>query len=116
MSLLLIYVIAAVAVGMFASIRRNRNGFGWFVLSLFISPIITFVFCAILREIDESGPIRIGGGGNGGYGPSGGNGPSGGYDFDALPASERRRLERLNADLHDRTDAADAAAHWQLRR
>ena len=40
----------SIAVGMFAHIRRNRNGFGWGVLAFIISPVIAGVFCAILRE------------------------------------------------------------------
>jgi hypothetical protein len=38
------------AVGLFASVRRNRSGFGWFLIAFIISPIIAGVFCAILRE------------------------------------------------------------------
>lgn len=40
----------SVAVGLFASVRRNRSSFGWFVIAFIISPIIACVFCAILRE------------------------------------------------------------------
>jgi hypothetical protein len=40
----------AIATGMFASVRRNRNGFGWFVLALLISPLLAIIFCAILPE------------------------------------------------------------------
>ena len=36
-------------VAVFAS-SRNRSGFGWFLLSLFISPLITLVFLAILPK------------------------------------------------------------------
>jgi hypothetical protein len=44
------WVGGAIATGMFASIRRNRDGFGWFALALVISPILAFFFCTILRE------------------------------------------------------------------
>jgi hypothetical protein len=37
-----------VAAGMFASIRRNRSGFGWFLFAFFFSPLLAFIFCAIL--------------------------------------------------------------------
>jgi hypothetical protein len=40
----------ALATGMFASIRRNRSGFGWFLLALLISPLLAFIFVAILRS------------------------------------------------------------------
>jgi hypothetical protein len=43
------------AVGLFASVRRNRNGFGWFALSLIVSPLIAIIFCAIL----EAKPKKI---------------------------------------------------------
>ena len=36
-------------VAVFAS-SRNRSGFGWFLLSLFISPLITLIFLAILPK------------------------------------------------------------------
>ena len=45
-----IWVGGAIATGMFAGIRRNRDGFGWFALALVISPILAFFFCTILRE------------------------------------------------------------------
>jgi hypothetical protein len=38
----------SVAVGMFASIRRNRSGFGWGVLAILISPLLAGIFLAIL--------------------------------------------------------------------
>ena len=38
------------AVGMFASIRRNRSGIGWFWLAFFISPLLAFFYVAILKE------------------------------------------------------------------
>jgi hypothetical protein len=39
-------------VGVFASQRRNRNGFGWFVLALVISPVLAFLLCAAMREAE----------------------------------------------------------------
>ena len=42
-----------VAVGMFASIRRNRSGFGWFLLALLLSPFLAFIFVAILQRRPE---------------------------------------------------------------
>ena len=44
-----------IAAGMFASIRRNRSGFGWFLFAFFLSPFLAFIFIAIL----QSKPDRI---------------------------------------------------------
>jgi hypothetical protein len=41
------WFILSVVVGVFAG-TKNRSGFGWFILSLFISPIITLILLAIL--------------------------------------------------------------------
>jgi hypothetical protein len=46
----------AIATGMFASIRRNRDGLGWFALALVITPILAFFFCTILRERASGDP------------------------------------------------------------
>jgi hypothetical protein len=55
MIIVFFWIVFSAAVGLFASVRRNRNGFGWFVLSLLVSPIIAIIFCAIL----ESKPKKI---------------------------------------------------------
>jgi hypothetical protein len=47
MELFLFWFILSIVVGVFAG-SKNRSGFGWFVLSLFISPIITLILLAIL--------------------------------------------------------------------
>ena len=41
-----------VLVGLFASQRRNRDGIGWFLIALLISPLLAFLFVAILHEKD----------------------------------------------------------------
>ena len=38
------------AVGIFAHVRRNRFGFGWFLIALVISPLLAGIFVAILKE------------------------------------------------------------------
>lgn len=50
MIIFLLWLALCIAVGMFASIRRNRNGFGWFAFSFFLSPLLGIIFVAILRE------------------------------------------------------------------
>lgn len=47
MELFLFWLILSIVVGVFAG-SKNRSGFGWFLLSLFISPIITLILLAIL--------------------------------------------------------------------
>jgi hypothetical protein len=37
-------------IGVFASQRRNRNGFGWFLIALFISPMLAFPLVAAMKE------------------------------------------------------------------
>ena len=49
----------SIAAGMFASIRRNRSGFGWFLFALFFSPAFAFIFVAILREKAPSPQIWL---------------------------------------------------------
>jgi hypothetical protein len=44
-----------VAAGMFARIRRNRNGCGWFFVAFFFTPLSAFVLLAILTEAPPSG-------------------------------------------------------------
>jgi len=44
---------------MFASIRRNRSGFGWFLFALFFSPPLAFIFVAILCEKAPSPQIWL---------------------------------------------------------
>jgi phosphate/sulfate permease len=78
MAILLFWIGGAIATGMFASIRRNRNGFGWFVLALLISPILAFIFCAILQAK-----------------PANTNARKQHPDFSELPAAEQERLAKM---------------------
>jgi hypothetical protein len=55
------WIVFSIAVGTFASVRRNASGFGWFLLSLIISPLLAFIFCAILKpESDGPAPQQRG--------------------------------------------------------
>ena len=49
MELILFWFFVSILVAAYAS-SRNRSGFGWFLLSLIISPLITFIFLAILPK------------------------------------------------------------------
>lgn len=46
----LIYLGLCVAVAMLAA-RRGRSGFGWFVISALLSPLLGFVFVLVLRDL-----------------------------------------------------------------
>ena len=49
----ILWIAFSMVTGMFASIRRNRSGFRWFVLALFISSLLAFIFHAILQPKPE---------------------------------------------------------------
>lgn len=57
MTILLLWLPLCIAVGCFASVRRNRSGFGWFVFAFFFSPLLGIIFCAILRELPPPLPV-----------------------------------------------------------
>lgn len=57
MLFVLFWIVLCVFVGVFANVRRGRNGFGWFVLALFISPLLSGLLVAILEPLE--GPIYI---------------------------------------------------------
>jgi hypothetical protein len=59
MELFLFWLILSIVVGVFAG-SKSRSGFGWFVLSLFISPIITLILLAILPRRGSS-PVSLAG-------------------------------------------------------
>jgi hypothetical protein len=48
--IVLFWIAFSVLVGVFAQVRRNREGIVWFFLALILSPIIAGVLVAILRE------------------------------------------------------------------
>lgn len=55
MEIFLFWVLLSVAAGFYAANYRGRNGFGWFLLSLLISPLLGFVFAAVSKPISEQG-------------------------------------------------------------
>ena len=50
MTMIFFWVLFAIAVGIFAS-NRGRSGFGWFFLSLIISPLLGIIFCAVSKNL-----------------------------------------------------------------
>jgi hypothetical protein len=63
--LIVLWIALSVATGMFAYFRRNRNGIGWLLLALVISPPLAFILCAVLDPKPEVGlerpPARVSG-------------------------------------------------------
>ena len=57
MELFIFWLILSIVVGVFAG-TKNRSGFGWFMLSLLISPIITLILVAILPR-RSSPPVSL---------------------------------------------------------
>jgi hypothetical protein len=53
MELVLFWFMFSIVVGVFAG-TKNRTGFGWFILSLIISPIITFLLVAVLPRVSKN--------------------------------------------------------------
>jgi hypothetical protein len=41
--IILFWICISIIVGIYAS-RLNRNGFGWFIASIFISPLLAWLF------------------------------------------------------------------------
>jgi len=52
----LLWVFFCVAAGLFAAVRRNRNGIGWFFVAFFFSPVVAFVLLLILLPAD---PLKL---------------------------------------------------------
>jgi len=50
MEIMFFWLLFSIAVGVLA-FNRGRSGFGWFVLSMFISPLLGVVFCLVSRNL-----------------------------------------------------------------
>jgi hypothetical protein len=50
----LFWFLFAVAVGVYAS-KRGRSGFGWFLLSFLISPLLGMIFCVASKDLSKAG-------------------------------------------------------------
>lgn len=56
MTYVFFWVFFSIIVGVFAG-NRGRSGAGWFVLSLLISPLITFLLVAVSKNLDPARQI-----------------------------------------------------------
>lgn len=50
------WLMFAAVVGVFAA-NRGRSGFGWFLLSLVISPLLGFLFVAVSKNLKEAASV-----------------------------------------------------------
>ena len=50
MEIVFFWVAVSIAVGVYAS-GKARSGFGWFCISLFISPLLSAIFLAVLPSL-----------------------------------------------------------------
>lgn len=57
MEIFLVWVVFAVIVAIAAS-GRGRSGFGWFLLAVFISPLLAFILLLVLPKVGEAGLAR----------------------------------------------------------
>jgi len=46
------WIAFSIAAGLFASVRRNRSGIGWFAISMVGSPLLAFLLLFILYPLD----------------------------------------------------------------
>lgn len=53
MEILFVWLGLSVAVGVVAE-RRGRNGFGWVLFSVFLSPLLGFIFVLALPKVGEA--------------------------------------------------------------
>jgi hypothetical protein len=53
LGIVFLWVVLSIAVAILAS-NKGRSGFGWFVLSLVISPLIAGLFCAVSGNLKQA--------------------------------------------------------------
>ena len=58
MEIFICWMVLSIAAGLFAEVRRNRSGVGWFILALIISPLLAGIFVAILKELPSKKNIQ----------------------------------------------------------
>ena len=58
METLFFLFIFSVIVGAFAN-TKNRNGFGWFLIAMFISPLLAFILLLVLPPIQSQSDKKI---------------------------------------------------------
>lgn len=56
--IVILWIVFSICVGLCASNHRNRSGFLWGLLSLFISPLIAVVILLCSSTIVENTPVK----------------------------------------------------------
>jgi len=59
MEFVFFYLGLSAVVGVVAQCRRNRNGVGWFLLSLLISPLLAGLLVLALQPRISNAPYRV---------------------------------------------------------
>lgn len=52
MEIILFWFLVSIAIGIWAS-NKGRSGLGWFVLAVFISPILAAIFLAVSKDLSK---------------------------------------------------------------
>ncbi len=58
MELFILWLLLAVAVGVLAS-NRGRNGFGWFLFSMLLSPLLGVIFLLVSKDLKKDDGVRV---------------------------------------------------------
>lgn len=53
MTVFFFWILLAVAVGILAS-KRGRSGFGWFLFSVLLTPLLGFIFLLVAQDLSQS--------------------------------------------------------------
>lgn len=59
MTVFFFWILLAVAVGMLAS-KRGRSGFGWFLFSVLLTPLLGFIFVLVAKDLSQSTTSQAG--------------------------------------------------------
>jgi hypothetical protein len=58
MAIIVFWFLLSIAVAMLAS-KRGRNGFGWFLISAVISPLLGFIFLLVTKDLSKEDELRV---------------------------------------------------------
>lgn len=58
MTVIFLWIVFSIIVGMFASNYRNRDGGAWFLISIAISPLLAFLFLIVMKPAYSRSPYE----------------------------------------------------------
>jgi hypothetical protein len=58
MAIIVFWILLSIAVAMFAA-KRGRHGFGWFLISAVISPLLGFIFLLVSKDLSKDDELRV---------------------------------------------------------